>query len=77
MAREQTGSPQRATLAVHSPGAGRAREFRVQYQFGPQTEWRLYASVMQHDRAQNCISELRARGLRARVVRYATCPTAN
>ncbi len=77
MVRKQASSTRRTLLAVNSPGAGRARQFRVQYQLNTATDWRLFGSFLHHDRARHCIDELRNRGFRARVIRYAMCPTAN
>jgi len=77
MVRKPTSSTHRALLAVNSPGGGRARQFRVQYRRDAQSDWRLFGSFQHHDRARNCINELRDRGLRARVILYAMYPTAN
>jgi hypothetical protein len=77
MIRKQIGSTHRALLAVNSPGGGRARQFRVQYQREAQADWRLFGSFQRHDRARDCIDELRRRGVRARMIRYAMYPTAN
>lgn len=59
-------------LAVSTPG-GAARQYRVQYQSADEG-WRSHGSFCRQQQAEACLADLRARGLQARVVRYAISP---
>lgn len=65
-----------ALLAVNCPG-GLASQYRVQYyDLASESRWQLHASFRDPRRAQQCLDDLQARGITARLIAYRALPTA-
>ncbi len=65
-----------SSVAVSTPG-GMARHFRVQYQTESDGVWHMHATYRNRTVAEASVDDLIRRGLRARLVAYDICASAN
>ncbi len=66
----------RVTLAVSTPGAGVARQYRVQFQDPLHDGWHRYGSFQSLQLARQCEESLKRRGYQVRIITYRICPAA-
>lgn len=63
-------------VVASCPGAGMARQFRVQYQSSAGSDWRMFASFERSTPAEECLAILRREGMQVRLIDFNRCPTA-